>query len=73
MQLTLVMCTSMQNATKVKTGKEFGANEGKLMITVKALYGLKLSGAAWSNLLSSSIKDLGFTSSKAGPGLYYRA
>ena len=57
----------------VKAGKEFGANEGKPMIIVKSLYGLKLSGAAWRNLLSSSIKDLGFASSKADPDLYYRA
>ena len=30
----------------VKAGKEFGADEGKPMIIVKALYGLKSSGAA---------------------------
>ena len=43
------------------------------MIIVKALYGLKSSGAAWRNLLSSSIKALEFTSSKADPDLYYHA
>ena len=51
----------------VKAGKEFGANEGKPMIIVNALYGLKSSGAAWGNLLSSSIKQMGFASSKANP------
>ena len=35
----------------VKAGKEFGAIEGKPMIIVKALYGLKSSGAVWRNLL----------------------
>ena len=41
------------------------------MIIVKALYGLKSSGTAWRNLLSSSIKQICFTSSKADPDLYY--
>ena len=57
----------------VKASKEFRADEGKLMIIVKALYGLKSSVAAWRNLLSSSIIELGFTSLKADPDLYYRA
>ena len=39
------------------------------MITVKALYDLKSSGATWRNLLSSSIKDLGFIGSKANPDI----
>ena len=44
-------------------------DEGKLMIIVKALYGLTSSGAVPRNLLSSSIKDFGFTSLKANSDL----
>ena len=55
-------------------GKEFGPRlQGKVLIVSKALYGLKSSGAAWRNHLSSSIQDMGFTSSRGDPDLYFRA
>ena len=43
------------------------------MIIHKALYGLKSSGAARKQHLSSSIKSLGFKSSRGDPDLYLRA
>ena len=49
----------------VKASKEFRADEGKPMIIIKILYGLKSSGAAWV------IKALDFISSKADPDLSY--
>ena len=56
-----------------KASNKFGADEGKSMTIVKALYGLKSSGTAWRNLLPSSIKEMDFTSLKADPDLYYWA
>ena len=55
-------------------GKEFGPQlEGKVLIVAKALYGLKSSGAAWRSHLSKSIAEMGFTSSRGDPDLYFRA
>ena len=46
-------------------GKEFGPKlQGKVLIVPRVLYGLKSSGVAWRQHLSSSIKDMGFTSSR---------
>ena len=63
-------------AEKIYTvaGKEFGGQlQGKVLIVSKALYGLKSSGAAWRKHLSASIKNMGFTSSRGDPDLYFRA
>ena len=55
-------------------GKEFGPSlQGEVLIVSKALYGLKSFGVAWRQQLSSSIKDMGFTSSRGDPDLYFRA
>ena len=56
----------------VTAGPEFGENAGKPMIIERALYGLKSSGAAWRQMLSNSIKKMGFTSSKGDPDLYFK-
>ena len=60
-------------AEKIYTvsGKEFGPKlQGKVLIVSKALYGLKSSGAASRQHLSSSIKKMGFTSSRGDLDLY---
>ena len=36
-------------------GPEFGSNKGKRVIIVRALYGLKSSGAAWRAHLAETI------------------
>ncbi len=42
-------------------GPEFGPqDEGKMVIIVRALYGLKSSGAAWRAHFAKSLEDLGF-------------
>ena len=43
------------------------------MIIAKTSLWTEVSCAARRNQLSSSIKQMGYTSSKAGPALYYRA
>jgi hypothetical protein len=42
-------------------GHEFGSRQGQVVKVVRALYGLKSSGAAWRNYLQQSIlEDLQF-------------
>jgi hypothetical protein len=43
------------------------------MIIKKALYGLKSSGAAWRALFTTTLVDLGYTSTKADPDVWIRA
>jgi Reverse transcriptase (RNA-dependent DNA polymerase) len=55
-------------------GKEFGAEEeGRLMIIVRALYGLKSSGAAYRAHFAITLTELGFKSCKVDPDVWYRA
>jgi Reverse transcriptase (RNA-dependent DNA polymerase) len=53
-------------------GPEFGSDEGKVMIIKRALYGLKSSGAAWRAMLAGTLSDMGFTSMKADPDVWFR-
>jgi hypothetical protein len=56
------------------TGPEFGPLEqGKVAIIVRALYGLKSSGAMWRSHFANTLKDLGFQSSLADPDMWYRS
>jgi hypothetical protein len=55
-------------------GPEFGAElQGKHVMIVRALYGLKSSGAAWRSHLANTLRSLGFTSCLADPDVWYRA
>lgn len=55
------------------TGPEFGELErGKIAIIVRALYGLKSSGAMWRTHFAATLRDLGFTSSLADPDVWLR-
>ena len=53
-------------------GPEFGSNQGKKVIIVRALYGLKSSGAAWRAHLASTMSDLHFEPCQAEPDLWMR-
>jgi len=54
-------------------GLEFGQQYvGRIAIIAKALYGLKSSGAAWHNMLSGTLHDLGFKSSLADADVWMR-
>lgn len=53
-------------------GIEFGENQGQTAILVRALYGLKSSGAAFRNHLASCMKMLGYTSCLADPDVWVR-
>ena len=76
-----VMACNIQNAyltakcrEKIWTtaGSEFGSESGKIMLVVRALYGLKSSGAAFRSLLAETLYDLGYTPSKADPDVWMR-
>jgi hypothetical protein len=54
-------------------GPEFGSKQGQVVKVVRALYGLKSSGAAWRNYLQQSIlEDLQFEPTIADPDVYRR-
>ncbi len=44
----------------IVAGNEFGIREGKTLIVVKALYGLRSSGLRWWERFSAILDDLGF-------------
>ena len=53
-------------------GPEFGSKQGQPVKVVRALYGLKSSSAAWRNMLSEMIQDMGFKPCKGDPDVYRR-
>ena len=55
-----------------RAGPEFGSEEGKIFIIVRALYGLKSSGAAFRALLCEKLWELGYRPSYADPDVYMR-
>ena len=55
-----------------RAGPEFGDKEGKIMIIVRALYGLKSSGAAFRALLADKIWEIGFRPSRADEDVWIR-
>jgi hypothetical protein len=54
-------------------GPEFGSRQGQVIKIVRALYGLKSSGASWRNTLQRTIcEELGFEMTTADPDVYQR-
>ena len=47
-------------------------HEGKTAVTVRALYGLRTSGAAWRHHFAEALSDMGFKSSYADPDVWLR-
>ena len=54
-------------------GTEFGSEKVKVMLVVRALYGLKSSGAAWRQFFAQTLRDIGFVSSEADPDVWIKA
>jgi hypothetical protein len=55
-------------------GPEFGPSRvGQTVIIVRAMYGLKSSGAAWHAQLSETLHSMNFKPSLADPDVWYRA
>ena len=55
-----------------KAGPSFGELEGHLLIIVKALYGLRTSGASWHQRFADTLRDMGFKPCKADPDVWMR-
>jgi hypothetical protein len=54
-------------------GPEFGPNNvGKTVIVVRAMYGLKSSGAAWHEKFSETLRSMDFRPSLADPDVWLR-
>ena len=54
-------------------GEEWGANEGRVVLIVRALYGQKSSGAAWRAHLADTLgTKMTFTSSLADPDVWLK-
>jgi len=53
-----------------RAGKEFGIDKGCIIIIVRALYGLKTSGAAWRAAFAQKLVEMGYQSSKAAPDIW---
>jgi len=53
-------------------GDGFGDLQGHTLVIVKALYGLRSSGARWHERFADTLRDMGFTPSKADPDVWMR-
>jgi hypothetical protein len=51
---------------------ECGEDKGKVLIVVRALYGLKSAGASWRAALAKVLAGLGFELKKADPDVWIR-
>ena len=51
---------------------EFGPEKEMVMLGLRALYGMKLSGAAFRDLLSEQLHDLGYRQSIYDPDIWMR-
>ena len=54
-------------------GTEFGENNGKTAIIVRALHGLASSGASFRNHLADCMHHLGYKSCLGDPGFWYKS
>jgi hypothetical protein len=55
-------------------GPEFGSEiQDRSLLIVRALYGLKSSGAVWRSHLANTLQSLGYTSCVADPDVWYCA
>ena len=53
-------------------GTECGEDKGKVLIVVRALYGIKSAVSSWHAALAQVLKDLNFLSTLADPDVWIR-
>jgi hypothetical protein len=53
-------------------GKEFGEMAGRIVVIVRALYGLKSAGASWNHHLARELSAMGFSPCKADADVWLR-
>ena len=66
------LCAKTSEKVCIEAGSEFGSQTGQLLIVDKVLYGLRLSGKAFNQLLIEVLCSLGFKPSRAEPSIYIR-
>jgi hypothetical protein len=66
------LCADCRERIWTRAGIEFGDEEGTPMLVIKALYGLRSSGAAFRALLADTLVKLGYKSSYADPDVWMR-
>ncbi len=54
-------------------GPEFGADEGKTFLVVRALYGLKSASFSFWSYMAEKLTELGFQSTMADPRVWLQA
>ena len=54
-------------------GPEFGSQQGRIAVIVRALYGLKSAGASFRNHLADCMRELGYQSCLADADVWYKA
>ena len=54
-------------------GTKFVSEKVKVMLVVRAIYGLKSSGAAWRQMFAQTLRDLAYVSSKADPDVWLKS
>jgi hypothetical protein len=65
-QNAYVQATSLEKYYAI-SGNEFGEGKGKTELIVRALYGLKSSGASWCAHIAHTSLDMGFVPSRGDP------
>ena len=66
------LCATNREKIWTRAGPEFGSENGKIMIVVRALYGLKSAGAAFRALLAETLHDIGYVPTRADPDVWLR-
>ena len=56
----------------LRAGPEFGVDQGKILIVVRALYGLKSASASFRSFMAAYLDELGFLSSDADNDVWLR-
>ena len=64
------LTTKCREKIWTKAGLEFWSDAGRPMIIVRAMYGLKRSGAAFRAYLAETLVDIGFKPSLADPDVW---
>ena len=56
----------------IRAGPKFGAEQGGVIIVIKALYELKYASAAFRSFMTKKLDEIGFKSSPADPYVLLR-
>jgi hypothetical protein len=70
-QNAYVQATSLEKYYAI-TGDEFGEDNRKTALIVRAFYGLKSSGASWRAHIAHTLSDMGFVPSRGDPDVWMR-